>query len=310
MGRDTPLYACLEKHPKYEDGFKAAADLREMYEGDPEAKQVIDVAKGLEGPASPGRHPRRGGRHHSRAADRVPAHPAQARGGQQPGRRSDRHAVRDARRRRPRSAEDGLPGPAQPRRHRADASTSSRRPPATVPTSTTWRWTTRRCTRCSNGATPSGSSSSRARPVRALMRSLAPTSFDDISALIALYRPGPMAANMHNDYADRKNGRKPIEYLHPELEGLLGDTQGLMIYQESVHAGRAAFRRFHVGRGRRHPQGRRQEEPRRHGRTSASSSSPGARPRATGPTWARSSSTSSSPSPTTPSTRATPTATG
>src|SRR5687767_1339958 len=71
-------------------------------------------------------------------------------------------------------------------------------------------------------------------PMRNLMRSLAPTSFDDVAALVALYRPGPMAANMHNDYADRKNGRKPIDYLHPDLEELLGDTQGLMIYQESM----------------------------------------------------------------------------
>jgi DNA polymerase-3 subunit alpha len=66
------------------------------------------------------------------------------------------------------------------------------------------------------------------------MRALAPTSFDDVAALVALYRPGPMAANMHNDYADRKNGRKPITYLHPDLEEVLGDTYGLMIYQESV----------------------------------------------------------------------------
>ena len=71
-------------------------------------------------------------------------------------------------------------------------------------------------------------------PMRALMQSLKPSSFDDVAALVALYRPGPMAANMHNDYADRKNGRKPIEYLHPDLEELLGDTYGLMIYQESV----------------------------------------------------------------------------
>src|SRR5207248_11464967 len=71
-------------------------------------------------------------------------------------------------------------------------------------------------------------------PMRALMRSLAPTSFDDVAALVALYRPGPMKANMHNDYADRKNGRQPISYLHPDLEELLADTQGLMIYQESV----------------------------------------------------------------------------
>ena len=46
--------------------------------------------------------------------------------------------------------------------------------------------------------------------------------------------PGPMAANMHNDYADRKNGRKPVEYFHPDAEEVLGDTYGLMIYQESV----------------------------------------------------------------------------
>jgi DNA polymerase-3 subunit alpha len=71
-------------------------------------------------------------------------------------------------------------------------------------------------------------------PMRALMRSLAPTSFDDVAALVALYRPGPMAANMHNDYADRKNGRQEVKYLHGDLEEVLGDTYGLMIYQESV----------------------------------------------------------------------------
>jgi DNA polymerase-3 subunit alpha len=71
-------------------------------------------------------------------------------------------------------------------------------------------------------------------PMRSLMRSLAPTSFDDVAALVALYRPGPMAANMHRDYADRKNGRQPVSYLHPDLEEVLGDTYGLMIYQESV----------------------------------------------------------------------------
>jgi DNA polymerase-3 subunit alpha len=70
--------------------------------------------------------------------------------------------------------------------------------------------------------------------MRALMRSLAPSSFEDVAALVALYRPGPMAANMHNDYADRKNGRKPVEYFHPDAEDLLADTYGLMIYQESV----------------------------------------------------------------------------
>ena len=70
--------------------------------------------------------------------------------------------------------------------------------------------------------------------MRALMRSLAPTCFEDVAALVALYRPGPMAANMHNDYADRKNDRKPVTYLHDDAEEVLGDTWGLMIYQESM----------------------------------------------------------------------------
>ena len=67
--------------------------------------------------------------------------------------------------------------------------------------------------------------------------------------------PGPMAANMHNDYADRKNGRKPVEYFHPDAEELLADTYGLMIYQESDDAGGAEVRRLLAGRGRQPPQG-------------------------------------------------------
>src|SRR5690606_20565020 len=70
--------------------------------------------------------------------------------------------------------------------------------------------------------------------MRALIRSLAPTEFEDVAALVALYRPGPMAANMHTDYADRKNGRQEVTYLHPDAEEILGDTYGLCIYQEGI----------------------------------------------------------------------------
>jgi len=77
-------------------------------------------------------------------------------------------------------------------------------------------------------------------PMRALLRSMAPDNFEDISAVLALYRPGPMGANAHNDYADRKNGRKPVEPIHPELaeplSEILGDTYGLIVYQEQVMA--------------------------------------------------------------------------
>src|SRR4029453_6615544 len=53
-------------------------------------------------------------------------------------------------------------------------------------------------------------------PMRSLLRSMVPDSFDDISAVLALYRPGPMGANAHNDYADRKNKRKPLVPIHRE----------------------------------------------------------------------------------------------
>src|ERR1044072_4361912 len=49
MGKDTQLYACLDEHEKFKDGYMAARELREMYAADPDAKKVIDVAKGLEG---------------------------------------------------------------------------------------------------------------------------------------------------------------------------------------------------------------------------------------------------------------------
>ena len=71
-------------------------------------------------------------------------------------------------------------------------------------------------------------------PMRALLRSMKPTSFRDVCAVIALYRPGPMKADMHTDYADYKNGRKPVEYFHLDAKELLDDTYGLMVYQESM----------------------------------------------------------------------------
>jgi len=75
-------------------------------------------------------------------------------------------------------------------------------------------------------------------PMRALLRSMRPDRFDDISAVNALYRPGPMGANAHNDYADRKTGRKPVVPIHPELAeplaDILDDTYGLIVYQEQV----------------------------------------------------------------------------
>ena len=85
-----------------------------------------------------------------------------------------------------------------------------------------------------------------------LLRAMAPDSFEDISAVIALYRPGPMGENAHNDYADRKNGRKAVEPIHPELsdalQDILGDTYGLIVYQEQVMAIAQKLAGFTLGR--------------------------------------------------------------
>jgi DNA polymerase-3 subunit alpha len=71
-------------------------------------------------------------------------------------------------------------------------------------------------------------------PMRALMRNLGPDRFEHLIALNALYRPGALGAGMHLEYADRKNGKAAVEYLHPDLEPVLSDTYGIMVYQEQV----------------------------------------------------------------------------
>lgn len=77
-------------------------------------------------------------------------------------------------------------------------------------------------------------------PMRSLLETMVPDSFEDISAVLALYRPGPMGAGSHIEYAERKNGRRPITPIHPELAEplthILGDTYGLIVYQEQVMA--------------------------------------------------------------------------
>jgi DNA polymerase-3 subunit alpha len=233
MGRDTPLWACLELHPKYADGYKVAAELRKMRDEDPDAAKVIEVATGLEGLR------RQDGIH--AAAVVITKEPLttylpiqrKPEGGQDPEdapivTQYEMHGVEDL----------GLLKMDFLGLRNLD-----------VITDTVGIIRDTRGIELDIDAVPLDDAPTyemlcrgegigifqlEGGPMRNLMRSLAPTSFDDICALLALYRPGPMAANMHNDYADRKNGRKPVEHLHPDAEGVLGDTWGLMIYQESL----------------------------------------------------------------------------
>jgi DNA-directed DNA polymerase III PolC len=75
-------------------------------------------------------------------------------------------------------------------------------------------------------------------PMRSLLRMIWPRVFEHISAVLALYRPGPMGVNAHIEYADRMNGRKPVVPIHPELAeplaDILDETYGLIVYQEQV----------------------------------------------------------------------------
>ena len=72
------------------------------------------------------------------------------------------------------------------------------------------------------------------RVAQSTSRSLKPKRFEDIVALVALIRPGPLGAGMHNEFADRANNRKEIEYLHNDLESILNETYGIILYQEQV----------------------------------------------------------------------------
>jgi DNA polymerase-3 subunit alpha len=87
-------------------------------------------------------------------------------------------------------------------------------------------------------------------PMRALLRAMRADKFGDIAAVIALYRPGPMA--FAGEYADRKTGRKPVTPIHPELaeplKEIIGDNYGLLVYQEDVMATAAKLAGYSPGK--------------------------------------------------------------
>ena len=233
MGRDTPLKYCFEQSEKYADGYKAAAELRSMVDTDPDAAKVVEVARGLEG---------------LRRQDGI-------------------HAAAVVITRDPlttylpiqRKPEAGKPIEEAPvvtqyemkgveslgllkmdflglrnldvisdtlalihKVHGIDLDIDN------VPLDDVLTFDLLREGRSI------GVFQLESAPMRALMRSMAPTEFEDVAALVALYRPGPMAANMHNDYADRKNGRKESVPFHPDAAEILGSTYNLCIYQEEL----------------------------------------------------------------------------
>ena len=233
MGRDTPLDACLELKQGHEEGYKMASELRALCEADSDVKKVVDVARGLAGLR------RQDGIH--AAAVVITREPL-----------TEYLPVQ----RKPEPGGDPADAPIVTQYEMNGVAalgllkmdflglrnlTVIERALDLIETSTGRRvdidnvyLEDERTFDMLRKGDSVGVFQLEGGPMRALMRSLAPTCFDDVAALVALYRPGPMAANMHNDFADRKNGRKPVKCLHPHLEEELADTHGLMIYQESM----------------------------------------------------------------------------
>ncbi len=233
MGRDTPLKYCFEESEKYKDGFKAASELRSMVDSDRDVAEVVRVARGLEGLR------RQDGIHAAAVVitkDPLTTYlPIQ---------------------RKPESGKDIEEAPVVTQYEMngvedlgllkmdflglrnldviSDALAMIESVHGVELDIDDVELDDERTYELLREGRSIGVFQLESGPMRALMRSMAPTSFEDVAALVALYRPGPMAANMHNDYADRKNGRQEISYLHDDAEEILGSTYGLMIYQEAV----------------------------------------------------------------------------
>jgi DNA polymerase III subunit alpha len=83
--------------------------------------------------------------------------------------------------------------------------------------------------------------------LRDILRKLRPSVFEDVIALVALYRPGPLGSGMIDDFIQRKHGKAKVEYLLPELEPILKETYGIIVYQEQVMQIASAIAGFSLG---------------------------------------------------------------
>jgi DNA polymerase-3 subunit alpha len=233
QGRDTPLEFCFTESEKYKEGYRAATELRELYAGDENVRRVVDVARGLEGlKRSDGIHAAAVVITREPLTFHLPIQrkPSDAQnGGDAPiVTQYEMHAVEDL----------GLLKMDFLGLRNLDVISdtvemirASRDPDFDIDNVDLDDQLT--FDLLSKGDTV-GVFQLESPPMRALLRSMKPTSFDDVSAVIALYRPGPMGANMHNQYADFKNNRKEVSYFHEDAKELLSDTYGLMVYQESM----------------------------------------------------------------------------
>jgi DNA polymerase-3 subunit alpha len=233
MGRDTPLKYCFEEVDKHKAGFQAATELRALCESDSDVKRIMDVARGLEGlKRSVGIHAAAVVITKEPLTEYLPIQrkPEQ---GQTPEdapvvTQYEMHAVEEL----GLLKMDILGLRNLDVISDANAMIQQKRDPGfsidaiDVDDEATYKLLSRGDT--------IGVFQLESSQMRALLRSLIPEKFEELSAVLALYRPGPMSANMHNDFADYKNHRKKVHLFHDDAAEVLSDTYGLMIYQESL----------------------------------------------------------------------------
>ena len=233
MGRTTPLWACLKRDEAYVAGYDQAVELRSLYDEDDQVREVVDVALGLEGLR------RQDGIHAAAVVispDPLTEHlPIQRKPG-------DKQAVEEA----PIVTQYDMDAVEELGLLKMDFLGLRTLDVITDTVAHVGRLRgleldmeslplddARTYEMLQRGDT-TGIFQLESPPVRALLRALLPSNINDVSALVALYRPGPMKDNMHVAYADRKMGRAEVVLLHPDAAEILSDTYGLMIYQESM----------------------------------------------------------------------------
>ena len=222
MGESTPLAACFDLNPRYEIGYQNAEELRQLYAADPEVKQIVDVATGLEDLV-------RQDSVHAAAVVITPTAltdyiPIQKKPDGPIVTQYEKNTIEDL----------GLLKMDYLGLRNLDVITDTLENIGYDPGIESTEFSDFNTFNLLREGNTIGVFQLESAPMRGLLQRLQPNSIDDIAAVVALYRPGPMGSNMHNDYADRKNGRQPVSLFHEDAADLLGETYSLMVYQEQV----------------------------------------------------------------------------
>lgn len=238
MGKSIPINGIFDSsHPRYSE----AGETRALYENEPEVKRVVDAAKGVEGLIrGTGVHPAAVILSKTRLTDRIPLHMRAKDGVKITGFdypscenmglvKMDFLGLRNLG-----VIDQAIHNIRENRRINICTVPNPGDDATTIPLddAATYQLLARGDTFGVFQLDGAG--------MRTLLKLMEPTRFEDIAAALALYRPGPMAANAHTNYAHRKTGRQEIQPIHPELrealEPILGNTFHLLVYQEQIMA--------------------------------------------------------------------------